>query len=278
MGSPTLKRRVWNEGIDKFMQVICCQHDIAWEDRDANLARVGALLRGGEIPKGSLVLLPEMFTCGFSLNTALIADSAARETEGFLECLAAELGVYLMGGVVNLDGAGMGRNEAVVYSPAGVEVSRYCKMRPFAPGGEAAHFAAGTAPVIFDWAGCSVAPFICYDLRFPEIQRQAGARRAQLMTFIASWPDARLSHWVTLLQARAIENQCYVAGVNRIGSDPNLHYSGRSIIVSPSGEIIADAGDRECLIRAELDLEALHDYRSRLPFLDDLQDFGLRKS
>jgi predicted amidohydrolase len=259
------------------MKVICCQHDIVWEDRGANLARVEALLRAADLPKDALVLLPEMFTSGFSLATALIAEDASRETEGFLRRLAVELGVYLMGGVVNQGGGGLCRNEAVVYSPAGEEVARYCKMRPFTPGGESAHFSAGAAPMIFDWAGCSVAPFICYDLRFPEIQRQAGAARAQLMTFIASWPDARLAHWVTLLQARAIENQCYVAGVNRIGSDPNLHYSGRSVIVSPLGEIIADAGDRECLIGAELDLDALQEYRGKLPFLDDLQDFALRR-
>lgn len=253
------------------MKVFCCQHDIAWEDRGSNHSRVESLLRGSSFPEGALVILPEMFTSGFSLNVGLVAESPARETEAFLKRMAAELGVYLMGGVVNRDERGKGRNEAVTFSPEGEEVARYCKMRPFTLGGESAHFTAGAAPVIFDWSGCSVSPFICYDLRFPEIQRQAAAKRPQLMTFIASWPDARLSHWVTLLQARAIENQCYVAGVNRIGSDPNLHYSGRSVIVHPSGAIIADAGDRECVIGAELDLSALDDYRSKLPFLNDLQ-------
>lgn len=259
------------------MQVFCCQHDIAWEDRNANHSRVESLLRDSALPQGALVILPEMFTSGFSLNVELIAESPARETESFLKRMAASLGVYLMGGVVSLDKLGKGRNEAVTFSPDGEEVSRYCKMRPFTLGGESLHFAGGAAPVFFDWLGCSVSPFICYDLRFPEIQRQAGSNRAQLMTFIASWPDARLSHWVTLLQARAIENQCYVAGVNRIGSDPNLHYSGRSVIVDPSGTIIADAGDRECVIGAELDLNALEDYRSKLPFLNDLQDAVVKR-
>ena len=89
------------------------------------------------------------------------------------------------------------------------------------------------------------------------------------MTFIASWPNARLSHWVKLLQARAIENQCYVAGVNRIGNDPHLHYSGRSMIVNPMGEVIDDAANRECVIGAELDLETMCRYREEMPFLDD---------
>ena len=91
------------------------------------------------------------------------------------------------------------------------------------------------------------------------------------MTFIASWPDARLAHWVKLLQARAIENQCYVAGVNRIGRDPQFHYSGRSLIVNPMGEILADAGDAEGVIGAEIDLPALAAYRRDKPFLADMR-------
>lgn len=254
------------------MKVFCCQHDIAWENRGPNHARVKALLTSVDIPRGSLVLLAEMFACGFSLNIPAITEGAARETEKFLAGTAHELGIYLLGGVVGNGTNGRGRNEAVVFSPEGREVARYCKTRPFTPGGETAHYEAGTGPVFFQWAGCKVSPFICYDLRFPEIQRLAGQQRTQLLTFVASWPDARLAHWVKLLQARAIENQCYVAGVNRIGTDPQFHYSGRSIIVNPMGEIIADAGDRECVIGAELDLVSLAEYRQKLPFLADIRD------
>lgn len=254
------------------MKIFCCQHDIVWEQREPNHARVRALLAGANLPRGSLVLLPEMFAAGFSLNVPLIAEGAARPTEQFLGAIARELGVWILGGVITGGGAGRGRNEAVVFSPEGREAARYCKTRPFTPGGESANYESGTGPILFDWNGCKVSPFICYDLRFPEIQRPAARAGAQLMTFIASWPDARLAHWVKLLQARAIENQCYVAGVNRIGSDPQFHYSGRSLIVSPMGEILADAGDRECVIGAELDLEKLAEYLQKLPFLADMRE------
>ncbi|MBI3881792.1 MAG: carbon-nitrogen family hydrolase [Verrucomicrobia bacterium] len=261
------------------MKVFCCQHDIVWEKRGPNHAKVKSLLAAANIPRGSLVLLAEMFACGFSLDIPAIAEGAARETEKFLADTARELGVFLLGGIVGNGANGRGRNEAVVFSPEGREVARYCKTQPFAPGGEAAAYEAGTGPILFNCGECVVSPFICYDLRFPEVQRPAGKARAQLLTFVASWPDARLNHWVKLLQARAIENQCWVAGVNRIGSDPQFHYSGRSLIVNHQGEIVADAGDRECVIGAELDLAGMEAYRRDKPFLADLRpDFVVREA
>jgi predicted amidohydrolase len=116
-----------------------------------------------------------------------------------------------------------------------------------------------------------VAPFICYDLRFPEHFRTAARHGAQLITVIASWPIARIQHWVTLLQARAIENQAYVAGTNRCGTDPKFTYTGRSLIVSPKGEILADAGNAETVISADLSLDDLLAYRKDLPFLADMR-------
>ena len=219
--------------------------------------------------RGSLVLLPEMFASGFSLNVPLIAEGREGATRAFLSAIAAERGVYLMGGIVSAGRNGRGRNEAVVFSPQGGELACYRKLQTFTPGGETAVYEAGSEVVLFQWGAALVAPFICYDLRFPERQRTAAKKRPHLMTFIASWPDARLSHWVKLLQARAIENQCYVAGVNRIGSDPQLHYSGRSMIVNPMGEVIADAGEAECVIGADIDIPSLEEYRVRMPFLDD---------
>lgn len=251
------------------MKLYCCQHDIVWENRAANFHRVETLLDTVEVERGSLVLLPEMFGSGFSLNVPLIAEDQDGDTRSFLSKVARRKGVFLMGGLVSLGDQHRGRNEAVVFSPTGQELSRYCKLQPFTPGGESAHYEAGTETVVFEWGPVLVAPFICYDLRFPERQRVAAKRRPHLMTFIANWPDARLSHWVTLLQARAIENQCYVAGVNRIGVDPQLNYSGRSLIVNPMGEVIADAADRECVIGADLDLESVRQYREKMPFLDD---------
>ena len=145
-------------------------------------------------------------------------------------------------------------------------------MQPFAPGGEAQHYVAGERAVVFRWGDCRVSPFICYDLRFPEIFREAAAaHRPELFVVIASWPEKRISHWMALLKARAIENQAYVVGVNRIGSDPYYAYTGQSAIIDPHGEVLADAGEGEGVIRAELDLATLRKYREGLPFLGDMR-------
>jgi len=128
---------------------------------------------------------------------------------------------------------------------------------------------------MFAWQSFQVAPFICYDLRFPELFRASARRGAQLFAVIANWPLTRAQHWITLLQARAIENQAYVAGVNRCGRDPKLGYNGRSLIISPQGDILADAEDKECVISAELDLAGLLAWREKFPALQDMRpDFG----
>ena len=254
------------------MKVFCCQHDIAWENKVATHARIRSLLADVESPPGSLLVFAEMFSTGFSIEVPVIAEGAARASEHFLAGLAKERGIFVEGGVVSTGADGRGRNEAVIFSPEGREIARYCKMQPFTLGGEMTAFSAGDSPAIFAWGDCRVAPFICYDLRFPEIFRPVARAGVELITVIASWPDARLGQWVKLLQARAIENQCYVAGVNRVGSDPHLHYSGRSIVVDFRGEIIADAADREGIISAELDLPSLAQYRRDLPFLADIRE------
>ena len=253
------------------MHVYCVQHDIRWENKTETIRRLHKLLAGTKFAEGSLVIFPEMFSTGFSFNRSIVVEGVMREAEKFLQSLAIGRKVHVMGGVVAGGKRGRPGNECVVFSPEGGEVTRYRKLQPFAPSGEADNFVAGKEPLLFRWHGCLVAPFICYDLRFPEIQRPAARAGALLMTFIASWPDARLTHWVKLLQARAIENQCWVAGVNRIGHDPHLSYSGRSLIVNPHGEIVADAGDDECVIAAEIDLAGLEAYRNDKPFLADIR-------
>ncbi len=252
-------------------RVYCVQHDIAWEDRHWNHARVELLISQAEPEAGSLVVLPEIFDGGFSFNLPMVAESERRETSSFLSRIARKHQIWLMGGIVRMSPNGRGLNQAVVFDAKGAEVACYTKQRPFTPGGELDVMEKGTDGVEFDWAGCSVAPFICYDLRFPELQRWAARKRPHLMTFIASWPEGRDSHWVSLLQARAIENQCYVAGVNRIGRDPKFGYLGHSRVFSPKGEMLADAGSAECVVSAALDLPALAEYRRTFPFLDDME-------
>jgi omega-amidase len=254
------------------MQLVAVQFDIAWEDKRANFEKVRQLLAQAAPEKNALVVLPEMFATGFSMNTGAMAETYGGETEQFLSATAKQHGVYLIGGAAMRGKNGQVRNKALVFSPAGELVTFYAKMRPFAPGGELKHYLPGELPTHFRWADCTVSPFVCYDLRFPELFREAAAAwKPEVYTVIASWPEKRILHWVRLLQARAIENQAYVVGVNRIGNDPYYHYVGRSIIVDPHGEILADAGDKEMCVSAQVDLATLLKYRQGLPFLADMR-------
>jgi omega-amidase len=254
------------------MQVLALQYDIAWENKPGNFEKVRQLLAQAAPEKDALVVLPEMFATGFSMNTAGIAEDYGGETEQFLAQTAREVGIYLVAGAAMRGRDGRARNKALVFSPAGELLAFYAKMRPFAPGGESEHYLAGEQSVTFAWADCTVSPFVCYDLRFPELFREAAAaRQPEVFTVIASWPEKRINHWVRLLQARAIENQAYVIGVNRIGKDPYYQYVGRSVIVDAHGEILADAGGSEGSISAQLDLTTLRKYRQGLPFLADMK-------
>lgn len=253
------------------MKIYGLQIDSVWENKAANHAKVSALLDRAKPEAGSLVVLGEMFASGFSMNVTAIQDSDSRETQEFLASAATKHKIFLLGGIVTKDASGLGRNESIVYSPEGIELSRYCKLQPFTLGGETANYVAGDDVCLFNWQDFTVASFICYDLRFPEVFRVAAKRGANLITVIASWPAVRDDHWVSLLKARAIENQAYVIGINRCGNDPKLYHSGRSSIFDPSGKLLADAGSEEGWIEADISLSLLLDYRRALPFLADIR-------
>jgi predicted amidohydrolase len=259
------------------MTVVCIQFNIAWENKSANFATVRRLLAAAAPARDSLVVLPEMFATGFSMNAEGIAETYGGETEQFLAGLAREFGIWPVAGAAIRSRDGRARNKALVFSPTGQLCAFYAKMHPFTPGGEREHYVPGERPVAFRWGSCTVSPFICYDVRFPECFRAAVvAHRPELFVVIANFPEKRIQHWLRLLQARAIENQAYIAGVNRIGDDPYYHYSGRSVIIDPQGEILADAGAGEAVISAALDLVTLRKYREGLPFLADMKAGALK--
>ena len=188
---------------------------------------------------GSLVVLPEMFATGFSMNVAQIAEAKNGPTLEFLSSLSQKYGIFTLGGVVTQGRGGKGRNEAIGCGPEGETLARYAKMHPFRFAGETEHYEPGEAIEIFEWRDFRAAPFVCYDLRFPEAFREAVRSGVELLIVIANWPHAREAHWLALLRARAIENLCYVVGVNRAGNDPIARYGGRSLIVGSAGR---DAG------------------------------------
>lgn len=253
------------------MNIFGVQLDIQWENKNLNFARVRELVAQAAPAPGSFIVLPEMFATGFSMNVADIAERGEGETELFLQSLARDFSVFVIGGLVAPSGDERGCNEAATFAPDGRLLSRYRKIHPFSFGGENRRYMAGEQIAVFEWQQFRVAPFICYDLRFPEVFRAAVKKEANLFVVIANWPAPREAHWLTLLKARAIENQAYVVGVNRCGNDPKLHYSGRSQIIDPRGEILADGGEQECVISANLDLIKLNDYRRDFPALADIK-------
>ncbi|HVY69852.1 MAG TPA: carbon-nitrogen family hydrolase [Verrucomicrobiae bacterium] len=252
------------------MNVFLCQSDIRWEDKAANFTRVRELLASAQPPRGSLLVLPEMFATGFTMNVPAIHEAAGGETEKFLAELAAEYQSAVIGGLVTLGPEGKGRNQALAVAPDGKVLARYSKIQPFSLGGETQSCGSGTEVVLFSWGDFQIAPFVCYDLRFPELFRVAAWREAEVLVVIANWPVKRIGHWVTLLQARAIENQAYVIGVNRSGTDPSFQYTGRSLVVDPHGQIIADAGIVEGVAAAEISRDVVVNWRRDFPALRDI--------
>ena len=245
------------------------QLDIVWENKPATFARVRLLLERAKPTAGSLIVLPEMFATGFSMNVEMIKEGTLRAGEAFLKEIAREFKATVIGGVVNTNSDSRGLNQALAIAPDGTELLRFDKMHPFSLARENVHFAAGNLVGTFEWAGLKVSPAVCYDLRFPEQFRQGAQQGAQVFTVIANWPVKREAHWLTLLAARAIENQAYVVGVNRCGKDPHFTYSGRTVIIDPHGVIIADAGNVEGICTAEIDRDVVEQWRVDFPALRD---------
>jgi len=251
------------------MKVLCAQLDITWEERQSNYVKVRAMVDQYRPEAGSLLVLPEMFSSGFSMNVSKIKEGNPSQTEQFLGAIARLYSIYIVAGEVTLGPDGKGRNDAVVFDIQGRPILRYTKLHPFSMGGESQHYSGGDSINLFNWLGFYVCPFICYDLRFPEIFRAATRKGAHLFTVIANWPSKRENHWVTLLQARAIENQAYVIGVNRCGSDPGHLYPGRTLVIDPQGAIVADGGREEGLVTADVDLTKVLAWRKEFPVLQD---------
>ncbi|MFW6155124.1 MAG: nitrilase-related carbon-nitrogen hydrolase [Planctomycetota bacterium] len=252
------------------------QPDIAWEDKPTTFERVDALLAASDVPAEGLIVLPEMFATGFSMNVAAIAEGPDGPTTTYLSGLARRTGCTIVAGLVSAAAGGRGRNQAVWVGPDGRRGGHYTKVHPFSIAGEADHYDGGERVVTFPRGDFTVAPLICYDLRFPETFRDAVDVGADLFVVIANWPAVRADHWRALLIARAIENQACVVGVNRCGDDPHHAYAGGSLILDPHGRILAEAADRPGTIAASLDHGALADYRRSFDALNDRRPTAAR--
>lgn len=256
------------------MKVYAVQLNTVWRDKNANFKKVEELLSAAGLQSEGLVVLPEMFATGFDVRAEGIAEGVGNglvETGQFLARLAQKFQSSIVGSGIAYAKSGKRENLVEVYSPQGQLQIRYQKMYPFTYGGEHKRFDAGEELVTCKVGNFVLSPFICYDLRFPEIFRHATINGAQIITVSANWPSARHSHWLALLLARAIENQCFVIGVNRSGGDQNMEYLGESVIIGPKGEILAQAGGEECVLKAELDVDYLTQWRQSFPVLQDIK-------
>ncbi len=250
------------------MKICLVQTDIFWEQKEANFAELEEKLSGLE-ESVDLIVLPEMFSTGFSVNTASLAEHPHTNTFKWLQQQAKRLQATLVGSFIIKDEEGI-KNRLMAVSPQGL-ISEYDKQQLFSYGDETNLFTSGTKQAIFPVADFKCSGLICYDLRFPEIARNIGTAYDCLI-YIANWPSKRIEHWKKLLAARAIENQCYVVGLNRIGTDGNgWDYNGQSMVVDFNGDIVAELGAEEKLTIIELNKAALEEYRKKLPFLKDIK-------
>ena len=251
------------------MRVAAIQHDIAWEDRASTLAALAPRVAQAAADGAALVVLTEMFAVGFSMATERTAEAVGGPTSTWLSDQAATHGVWIGGSVPEVEpGADRPANTFVLAGPDGTQ-HRYAKRHPFTYGGEDRCYRAGDHPVTVTVEGVRLSLAVCYDLRFAD-QFWAQAPTTDAYLVVANWPAARHHHWRALLVARAIENQAYVVGVNRVGSDGNgLAYGGGSCILDPLGAYDADAGDSDTTIAADVDPEVVAKVRARYPFLAD---------
>jgi predicted amidohydrolase len=250
------------------MRLGMAQLDMAWEDKAANQETCRELVQKAANWGIDLLLFPEMTLTGFSMNiTAIGEEMANSSTKEWFEGLASEHQLALGFGMVEKRGMQTkGFNRFIIVDKTGQTLLNYAKIHPFAYAGEDRFYEGGDQVVWADYQGWRLAPFVCFDLRFPEIFRAAHC--AQLHVVIANWPLSRHAQWRALLQARAIENQVYMAGVNRIGIGNKIQYGGGSAIFGPQGEELA-LQNEGLLWFADLDLTTVVACRRNFPFLND---------
>ena len=246
------------------MKVTLIQMDIAWGDPECNVATADRMIR--ENPGSDLYVLPEMWTTGFATQPEGIAESDSSESLEWMKATADRTGAAIAGSIAVRCLDGSYRNRFYFVRPGGL-VDFYDKHHLFTYSGEHHRYTAGERKVIVEWKGIRFRMIVCYDLRFPGWARNAEEYDALLC--VASWPTPRVGAWRTLLKARAIENQCYVLGVNRVGTDPACQYCGGTAFVDPYGEATECKDGEASALNAEIDMDALAAFREKFPVLKD---------
>jgi predicted amidohydrolase len=252
------------------MKIALLQTDIVWSNPQENVRRAEQMI--AEIGDADLYVLPEMFSTGFATDPKGIAEPVNSDTLTWMKTLAAQRHAAVAGSIAveeNVDGTIRYYNRFYFVHPDG-RVEHYDKHHLFTYGGEHLRFTPGQERVVVEHQGVRILLQVCYDLRFPIFARNTAEHPYDLAIYVASWPTSRLEAWNTLLRARAIENQCYVAAVNRVGEDPACKYSGGTAFIDPYGHVAERCTDGQVqYITARLDLDALNAFREKFPVLKD---------
>lgn len=270
------------------LTITIIQPDLHWENKSANLEMLAQKIEGIQ-EKTEVVILPEMFSTGFSMKPELLAEKMNGETVEWMKRIASSKKAILTGSVIIEDPSTNAQGESKFYNrliwmlPNG-EYGVYDKRHLFAYADEHSHYSAGNKRLIAQVKGWKINLQVCYDLRFPLWARQSPPPPGEagrgleydVLIYVANWPERRSTAWKTLLQARAIENQCYVVGVNRVGDDGNnIHYSGDSMIIDPLGEILYQKTNEEDVFTFTLQKGKLDEVREKFPFWKDADTFNI---
>ena len=248
------------------MQVYGIQFDPKWEKKDYNYRAVERILEAEKIAENSLIVLPEMFATGFSLDTETTSADEPEKTSSFLRQLSIRYQSWILAGIVERNKQ-RNFNRLICFSPGGQNIGNYDKIHLISQGGEDHVHTPGTQCRVFQVEEFTLCPIICYDLRFPELFRKGVEKGANLFVVIACWPALRIAHWRSLLQARAIENQAYVVGINRTGNEPQNLYTGNSMIFGPKGEKISQLGKETDMLKGHIEIAQVVKWRKDFPAL-----------
>ncbi len=252
------------------------QTDLFWEDKKANLEMFEKKINSIK-EKTEIIVLPEMFSTGFSMQPEKLAETMEGETVQWMKRIAAEKKIILTGSAI-IEDEGHYYNRLIWMLPNG-QCGIYDKRHRFAYAEEDEHYRAGTKRLIASVKGWKINLLVCYDLRFPVWARQATQQDTleyDVLIYVANWPEARIHAWKTLLTARAIENQCYVVGINRTGNDgKGIHYTGESMVIDAMGKVLYHKKDEEDIFTVTLDKDHLNSVREKFPFWKDADKFQI---
>jgi omega-amidase len=250
------------------MKIGLVQYNPKWESKEENKKKIRELIKR-YFEKSTLIVFPEMTLTGFTMKPKKFGEPIKGGSFKFFSDIALTYKVFVAAGLIEKEGENF-FNSLILINPYGKLIAKYRKIHPFSFSTEDKHYKKGKEVKVAEINGLKIGLSICYDLRFPELYRIYAKKRVHLIIVIANWPDTRIEHWKILLKARAIENQCYIAGINRVGDDPKLHYPGFSCVYDPMGTELSSLKSEEKIFYSEIKKEKVAEIRKNLPFLEDI--------